>query len=305
MSMDVRCGRCGIATKDSTGTCPGCGAPLGTPRDAEEEPDYYTLFELSPQMPYSEISARLCQAARIWTKRSSSAAKMEQRHKAERMVQRLAEAEALLLKPASRAAYDARWRQRQSDSGYSSFDSTRPTDRSVDTPARPVPATESESAGNADPSVERNWLGWTTVRGIVIHLDRMYTIPPPRSWLRIVLAIVLFPIMALVGLFVLSFWIATRIMFPRFTREMGITNFFFLLFTLHRAGESRSQVPVRDLRVRDNGNVEHSVRLVGRLVGASVNVGDDVTLSGFSWGGTINARRGINHRTRSVIRVRT
>ena len=77
-----------------------------------------------------------------------------------------------------------------------------------------------------------------------------------------------------------------------------------MLLTFHRTAGPRPQIPVRDLRVRESGRGEHSVRLVGQLIGANVNVGDDVTLSGFSRGGIINVHRGINHRTRSVIRVR-
>ena len=115
--------------------------------------------------------------------------------------------------------------------------------------------------------------------------------------------LVLFPVLGLVALFAFSFWIAARIAFPRFTRDMNITDLLVMLLTFHRAAGPRPQVPVRDLRVHDSGR-EHSVRLVGQLIGANVNVGDDVTLSGFSWGGNINARRGINHRTRSAIRVR-
>jgi hypothetical protein len=291
-------------------------------------------------MSYSEIRQRLDQAQRTWTRLQNSAV-MNQRHEADRMVQFVADAEAVLLKTASRTAYDARWRNRQSDGRYPSSASTTRTGRYVDVPARSgsaaapgetvdhaqlpagpaagipwragsdplVPSGQDDrrsySAENAEDSIERSWFGWTTVRGTVVHLDPTYTVPTPRNWLRIVLALVTFPVMALVALFVLSFWLASRIMFSRFMRPMDINHLLIMLFTLHRNGGRRPQVPVRDLRVRDSGGVEHSVRLVGQLIGASVNVGDDVTLSGFSWGGTINARRGMNHRTRAIIRVRT
>jgi hypothetical protein len=133
----------------------------------------------------------------------------------------------------------------------------------------------------------------------------MYTVPPPRNWPRLLLALVLFPVLVFVGLLMFGFWAAARIVFPRACRRVDVSQLAILLFTFRRVGGLRTQVPVRDLRVRDGEGGEHSVRLVGQLVGASVNVGDDVTLSGFSWGGTLNARRGLNHRTRSVIRVRT
>jgi hypothetical protein len=110
--------------------------------------------------------------------------------------------------------------------------------------------------------------------------------------------------MGLIALLAFSFWIAVRIVFPRFARDTNITDLFVMLLTFHRTAGPRPQIPVRDLRVRESGRGEHSVRLVGQLIGANVNVGDDVTLSGFSRGGIINVHRGINHRTRSVIRVR-
>ncbi len=298
-----RCSRCGITITNPVGHCPGCGAALAAITATEQEPNYYAIFELSPQMSCSEIRARLDQAARVWGRRATGSAKMEQRHEAERMVQYLSAAEDILLTPSRRAAYDLRWGQRQSDNHHQSRQTTRP-DRRVEIPTHSESGPATRPGGNSATAQTTNWIGWTTVRGIVIHIEPLYTIPPPIDWFRVVLAILLFPVMIFIAMAVLSVWIASRIMFPRFMGGMDISNVLILLCTFRRIGEQRPQVPVRDLRLRDSKRNEHSVRLVGQLIGSSVNMGDDVTLSGFSRCGTIKARRGINHRTRSVIVVR-
>jgi hypothetical protein len=126
---------------------------------------------------------------------------------------------------------------------------------------------------------------------------------PPVNWSRVVLALILFPLAAMVAIFLFAFWLVGSIMFPRFARSMNISNLLLLLL-FQRAGGPRPQVPVRDIRVRDRAGNEHFVRMIGQVVSGSVNVGDDVTFAGYCRGGTLRARRGINHRTRSVIKVR-
>jgi hypothetical protein len=325
----MQCERCGLPLNNPGPSCPGCGAALSESRTTGEERDYYALFELSPHMSYAEIRARLGQAARVWGHRANNAARLEQRHQAERMLQCLSEAEAVLLNAPTRSTYDARWRDRQGSSRYSaraadqSFageSASQTSPRYDPSDARggprvephweppsvvPAPVAPGRSShvptGEGDPGAHSNWFGWITLRGTVIHLDTLYTIPPPTSWIRILLALIVFPV---VVPFVLAFWLATRILFPRSGRPLDITNLLLLCFTLSRTGP-RSQVPVRDLRLRDSSGNEHSVRMMGHLVAGGVNVGDDVTLSGFSRGGTLKVRQGINHRTRSAIRVRT
>lgn len=76
------------------------------------EKDYYALFELSSHLSHSEISTRLREAARVWTQRTN-APQIEQRHEAEWMLQCLAEAEAILLSPVKRHAYDEALRNQQ------------------------------------------------------------------------------------------------------------------------------------------------------------------------------------------------
>jgi len=68
--------------------------------------DYYSLFALEAQMSQAELGAGLRDAARVWTRRANNAPQMEQRHEAELMLQRLAEAEAILLNPSKRYSYD-------------------------------------------------------------------------------------------------------------------------------------------------------------------------------------------------------
>jgi len=102
----------------------------------EEEKDYYALFDLSPHMSFSEIRARLNYAARELVTRASSAPEMEQRYEAERKQKHLAEAEAVLLKPASRKAYDERWRNRQSSMRYSIHTPSQGTDQGTREPSR-------------------------------------------------------------------------------------------------------------------------------------------------------------------------
>jgi hypothetical protein len=327
----VQCERCKLRIDQAGRTCPGCGALLNNSSStSEEERDYYGLFDLSPHMSYSEIRARLAQASRLWVNRANNA-NLEKRQEAERMLQYVSEAEAVLLKSSTRSAYDAKWRQRQGDSTYSARaassgsagSSTRhastPEDRS-ETSARPavvipwrttspVPTAESggettqESQSEDSGTTQTNWLGWTELRGTVIHVDPIYTATPPVNWSRVLLALVLFPVAAMVAAFLFAFWLVCSFMFPRFARSMNISNL-LLLLVLQRAGGPRSQSPVRDIRVRDRAGTEHFVRIIGQFVSGSVNVGDDVTLAGFCRGGTLRARRGINHRTRSVIKVR-
>lgn len=288
-------------------------------------------------MSYSEIRARLNQAGRVWGQRSNNAAQLDQRQEAERMLQLLASAEAALLKPAVRRGYDERWRGRQSPQigGATRSPQTmsprvpmgRPVDvaptsnASASIPAHVLPwnspaVLESQQPATGDEStlIQRNWTGWTTLRGTVIHSDPVYGIPPTTNWFRVcfrVCAVIcLIPVVALVALMSACMRVAVRMMFPRIRDrgDRGGSNLLLLLMTFmtSRAGiGSRAQVPVRDIRVRDVDGTEHLVRMIGQVVSGNVNVGDDVTLSGFARGGTLRARQGINHRTRSVIRVRT
>lgn len=326
----MQCERCKLRIEQVGRTCPGCGALLNSSSTSGEERDYYGLFELAPHMSYSEIRARLAQASRLWVHRANNA-NLEKRQEAERMLQYVSEAEAVLLKSSTRSAYDAKWRQREGGSTYSARapspgsagSSTRQASTSKDpseTSARPavvipwrtqslVPAPESGSETSQDSSVQdrgtdqTNWLGWTELRGTVIHIDPTYMATPPVNWSRVLLALLLFPVAAMVAVFLFAFWLVGSIMFPRFARSMNISNL-LLFLVFQRAGGPRPQAPVRDIRIRDRAGNEHFVRIIGQVVSGSVNVGDDVTIAGYCRGGTLRARRGINHRTRSVIKVR-
>jgi hypothetical protein len=324
----MRCERCGVSIATSGLSCPGCGAALSESHMKGEERDYYTLFDLSPHMSFSEIRARLTQAARVYGGRANSAPQLEDRQQAERMLPILAEAEAILLHAPTRSSYDARWRDRQSPP---TFASRGANPRSAGSPTSPehewqepynapdaasaeptwrpptpasVPTVQGRRSGtpsvDGDAGIRTTWFGWTTVRGTIIHLDSIYAIPAPVSWIRILLVVIVAPVVVPL---VLGLWLAALIIIPRFGRALDLTSPLLLFVAFCRTG-NRSQVPVRDLRLRDDAGTEHGVRMTGQLVAGSVNVGDEVTLSGFSFRGTLKVWRGINHRTRSQIRVR-
>jgi hypothetical protein len=326
----VQCERCKLRIEQVGRTCPRCGALVSNSFPSEGERDYYGLFELSPHMSYSEIRARLAQASRLWVHRANNA-NLERRQEAERMLQYVSEAEAVLTKSSTRSAYDAKWRQTQGSSTYSPSEltpecagsSARQATIAGDPPESsaspsvviswrspsPVPVAETEGNANHEPAaghrgaVQTNWLGWRELRGTVIHVDPICMTLPPANWLRVLLVLLLFPIAAMVAAFLFAFWLMASVMFPRFTKSMDISNL-LLHLVLHRAGGPRPQVPMRDLRVRDCNGSEHCVQIIGQVVSGSVNIGDDVTLSGFYRSGTLRARRGMNHRTRALIKVR-
>ena len=108
----IRCNRCGLSIRTATPICPGCGITLDISDEEKAEKDYYALFELLPHLSHSEISICLREAARVWTQRAN-APQIEQRHEAEWMLQCLAEAEAILLNPVKRHAYDEALRDQQ------------------------------------------------------------------------------------------------------------------------------------------------------------------------------------------------
>ena len=106
----IKCRRCGLAIQTSTTTCPSCGFKLGISDEAKSERDYYTLLGLLPKMSHSEISIRIKDAVRYWARQASNASQIEQRHKAEMMLQYLSEAESILLDPLKRKNYDEKRR---------------------------------------------------------------------------------------------------------------------------------------------------------------------------------------------------
>ena len=67
---------------------------------------------------------------------------------------------------------------------------------------------------------------------------------------------------------------------------------------------SKEQVPVRDIRLRDDSGQEHLVRIRGELFAGNISVGDEVEVEGFNRRGTLMLRRGLNKRTRAEIRVK-
>ncbi len=377
----IRCKRCGLSIRTATPICPGCGVTLDISDEEKAEKDYYALFELSPHLSHSEISTRLREAARFWTRRANNAPQIEQRHEAELMLQCLAEAEARLLEPVKRRAYDEALRNQQNkenpnttppsssargesqqvpltacprcglrQSVTSSFcpacgfefsnATTTPQKRSradrrgstasqTVVPSSPFP--RPTRTGDREPTSQETlppysspsnneftekqhsgffgFFGWRKLTGTVIAVEAPYMAKSETDWLRILfkfaIGIILLPI-------ILGAVIAALIIGITFSiLGIGASRFFSSLasqiigfFLVGKLFGPKEQVPVRDIRLRNDSGLEHLVRIRGELVAGNMNVGDEVEVEGFNRRGTLMLRRGKNLRTRSEIRVK-
>lgn len=349
------------------------------------EKDYYALFELLPHLSRSEISKRLRESARSWTRRSNNAPQIEQRHEAEWMLQCLAEAESILLDPIKRPAYDEALRNQQNKespntkspyfsgkeesqqvplttcprcglrqsvtsrccpacgfefpnaavTGRHESPSTSRTDRRDSTasktvvPPSPFPrsartgdreSTSPETSPVSSPPVDKEvtkqrkfdffgFFGWRKLTGTVIAVEPPYMAKPETAWLRILLklamGIVLLPVIlgVVIGVLIAGFTFSLL--------GIGGSRFFSSLasqiigfFLMGKLFGQKEQVPVRDVRLRDDSGQEHLVRIRGELVAGNINVGDEVEVKGFNRKGTLMLRRGKNLRTRAEIRVK-
>lgn len=370
----IRCRRCGLSIRTATPICPGCGVTLDIADDAEVEKDYYALLGLSPHLSHAEMSARLREAARVWSWRANNAPQMEQRHEAERMLQYLAKAEAILLDPVKRRAYDEALRNQQNDAtpdttspsfsareesepvsptacprcglrqnvtspfcpacGFE-FPSTTPTTgeranqhRST-TPPSPFPRsartgdrepTRPETLPPSPPATDSQvtetqgfdflgFLGWRKLTGTVIAVEPLYMAKPETDWLRFLfkfaMGILLLPVILGVVISGLIIWMTFSLF------GIGRSEFFsrvgshvFGSFLAGKLFGSKEQIPVRDIRLRDNRGEEHLVRIRGELFSGNINVGDEVEVEGFNRSGTLMLRRGWNARTRAKIQVK-
>ena len=174
----------------------------------------------------------------------------------------------------------------------------------------PGPTTSTTTAF-ATPSILGRLLGWTGVKGVVIHVDPPYMARPEFNWpgflIKGGLLILFLPVIlgAAIGLFAISAILSI------FGLRRGGSGFFSNLasqvtgfFLTSKLLGPKADVPVHDARLRDGAGNEYLVRFRGDFVMGNVNVGDDVSVEGFNRGGTLMFQRGYNHRIHSEIRVK-
>jgi hypothetical protein len=176
----------------------------------------------------------------------------------------------------------------------------------------PVPtSTQTQDVTGAQRFDFLRFLGWRNLNGIVIAIDPPYMTKPESTWPSLItkftIGLILSPliiggiIIALVFSIFLSIFGFGRNRPGFFSSLASQVVGFFLTGKLFGPKE---QVPVRDIRVRDEEGQEHLVRLRGELVAGNLNVGDEVEVEGFDRRGTLMFRRGRNKRTRAEILVK-
>lgn len=323
--MSTRCSRCGLAIRVPTGFCPACGIEFPTiqeERKVNASANYYEALTLSPTASSELIRKKLKEAYRLWSKRANNSPTVELRYEAERKVLLFQEAEAILLNPAKRQAYDLTLRkgsQRASPDG-----------RPLPTPTRR--RTSAAAATTTQPSVVEHaaespqlgagtdlwhFLGWRVLKGTIIQVDPPYMGHPDFAWagmlikatLIIIAVIFIGPIVigVLMGLAVVALIFA--FLFPSSSAHSNgcltsLASQMVGFFLTKRMFGVKPDIPVRDFRLRDEEGQEHLVRLKGELISGNLGVGDEVELEGIDRRGTFSLRRGVNKRTRSEIRVR-
>jgi len=178
----------------------------------------------------------------------------------------------------------------------------------------PFPVPTSTSTPNVPETKGFDFLsffGWRKLSGTVIAIDPPYMAKPEFNWFSFISKLI-------IGLILLPFIIGFIIVAIVFSIFLSIFSFgrnrpgflsslasqvvgFFLTGKLFGPKE---QVPVRDIRLRDDVGQEHLIRIRGELVAGNLNVGDEVEVEGFDRRGTLMFRRGHNKRTRAEILVK-
>jgi len=152
-------------------------------------------------------------------------------------------------------------------------------------------------------------LGWRRLRGTVIAIEPPYMAKPESNWLlKFILGIILSPFIIGLTIFLVIF----STFFSMFTggRSGGpglVSNIISQVVGFFLTGKlfgPKDQVPVRDIRLRDDSGQEHLVRIRGEIVAGNMNVGDVVEIEGYNRRGTLMVRRGWNKRTRSEIMIK-
>lgn len=149
--------------------------------------------------------------------------------------------------------------------------------------------------------------GWRQLSGIAIAVDS-YPIEPGTKWRSLAARICLISVVV-VPLVVLGFMLRIGGMFfRRVGASRGLLDGFIGALTTSVLGigtaTSRRMIPVRDIRLRDGGGLEHLVRIKGDLIAGNITIGDELEVEGFVRHGTLMFRRGWNRRTRSKIIAR-
>lgn len=177
-------------------------------------------------------------------------------------------------------------------------------------PAAHVPATPVRALGV---SWWGNLLGWKTIEGRVISIDPIYLAHPDSGWsvwkLLLLTVLILFVAPLLIGLVLCALMISLILSLLSPHSKKGSTGLVSEViqhsFGLFRSrGKDKPDIPVRDFRLLSALGDEYLVRIKGDIVTGSINVGDELTVTGADNRGTLMFRRGWNQRIRSEIRVK-
>jgi hypothetical protein len=289
------------------------------PERIEFEEDLYEILSISPTTPASRIRSVLAEATRVWSNRANNAPQMEDRHKAEKLLRLLEQAECVLLDPVSRSAYDESRRAGASrrnahpvpvpfPTNSNSRTRPEPERKYTDTPDAPPGSDGHEQAGG----VFGHFFGWRRLTGTVLGLDPPYLSKPETTFAglaaKLVIGLLLIPVFLGVMGAVMLFRFTFALLSPRSSGGPGFlsglasqVSGFFLTGKLFGP---KDQVLVRDFRLRDSTGQEHLVRLRGELTAGNLSVGDEVDVEGYNRRGTLMFRKGLNRRTRSEIVVK-
>jgi len=172
-------------------------------------------------------------------------------------------------------------------------------------------STASALATNAQSTSAAGLFGWRTLDGRVIQVEPIYMGAADFRWDRLLVKIALLgtaiyffgvAILAVFAILLVLLWLISKIMPKNFVSGVAVQVVSFML--TRRLVGPVTNVPIRDIRIRDSANQEFLVRLKGQLISGSISVGDDVVLAGWDRGGTVIFKRGFNKRIRTDIRIK-
>lgn len=322
----MKCNRCGININFETKYCPACGNILLKPVQEEECINYYELFEITSNTTFKMIEKRLRDLTRFWGNRANSSSKIEQRHKAERMLEHLFKAEQILLDPQKRTYYDqalfnehkeVQTNQSKTTSSVPFSNKENPKDFFTNNSEETIPEIYNEDM-QVDRKINfRDIFFYKILRGTVVNVDPTYMSRPDFRWGFFLIKIVIFVISIfivgpiIIGI-VIGLMVASAILSLLFSSrpKQGsgflsniLSQMLSFIFTKHLIGQ-KEMVSVRDIRLRDYSGQEHLIRIKGKIVSGNINVGDEIEVEGFNRGGTLIFHRGWNKRIKSEIRVK-
>lgn len=176
----------------------------------------------------------------------------------------------------------------------------------------PVPtSTPTQNVTDAQGFDFLRFFGWSKLSGTVIAIDPPYMAKPEFKWpsflIKLTIGLAIFPL--IIGAIIAGVFFSLINSLFGFGRNRP--GFFSSLasqvvgfFLTGKLFGPKEQVPVRDIRLRDEVGQEYLVRIRGELVAGNLNVGDEVEVEGFDRRGTLMFRRGRNKRTRAEILVK-